>query len=41
MPPKGEVRDVAGLSAADRLILLEWLVNNLKLQPPENSDIEE
>lgn len=41
MPPKGEVRDVAGLNAADRLVLLEWLVNNLKFQPPENSEIEE
>lgn len=41
MPPKGEVRAVAGLNAAERLILLEWLVNNLKFEPPENSDNEE
>lgn len=41
MPPKGEVRDVAGLNAADRLILIEWLFNNLKFHPSENAGIEE
>ncbi|MFN4173576.1 MAG: DUF2231 domain-containing protein [Parachlamydiaceae bacterium] len=35
MPPKGEVREEAGLSVSERLILLEWLQNNLKLRSPE------
>lgn len=34
MPLKNTVREEAGLTASERLILIEWLKNNLKILPP-------